>query len=254
MAEKLKSPEQDREMASTSITSRDVKLGGFSISRHSTESLAQEVERRFSEKSGGAVVFVNSNFVVTCQNLRGGVAPDNGFILVNDGIGVDIGALLTGQSPFSENLNGTDFVPALLRRTTKLKVLMYGARPESVSKAAQQVQSWGHQVVGAFDGYGSTADEVLGCARASQPDLVLVALGNPRQEAWIVEHMPQLPNAMFMGVGALFDFLGNTIPRAPTWVRRFRFEWLYRLVREPRRLAKRYTIDFVRFLMLCIRN
>jgi beta-1,4-glucosyltransferase len=81
---------------------------------------------------------------------------------------------------------------------------------------------------------------------------VLVALGNPRQEAWILENSPELTPSTYIGVGALFDFMSGAMPRAPQWMRSVRMEWLFRLYKEPRRLVRRYTIDFLKFLYLCL--
>ena len=75
----------------------------------------------------------------------------------------------------------------------------------------------------------------------THPDLVLVGMGNPRQERWIARHVPEV-SPFAMAIGAWFDFYSQTMPRAPQWVRSMRAEWVYRLWREPRRLAGRYLV------------
>lgn len=81
----------------------------------------------------------------------------------------------------------------------------------------------------------------------SQPDLILVGMGNPRQERWISTAVPGVcDNAI--AVGAWLDFVSGTIPRAPGWVRRARLEWVFRLCLEPHRLAQRYLIGNAVFL------
>jgi beta-1,4-glucosyltransferase len=65
--------------------------------------------------------------------------------------------------------------------------------------------------------------------------------------------MGKLNARLLVSVGALFDFLSGSVQRAPKWVQKIRFEWLYRLTREPRRMAQRYTVDIARFLILCLR-
>lgn len=231
-----------------------VRLAGFKISRYTTVSLIDQIKSRIAAKVSTAVFFANSNFAVTCQGLREDLKGDRSYIVVNDGIGVDIGVMLLGQARFKENLNGTDFVPALLSETKGLRIFLYGGRPAAVSGAARFIADLGHTVVGEFDGYGSVSDSVVEAIQSTSPDLVLVALGNPRQEAWIVEQRSKLPAAVFIGVGALFDFMSGAMPRAPLIMRQMRMEWLYRLYREPKRLVKRYTIDFLRFLVLCVKT
>ena len=78
-----------------------------------------------------------------------------------------------------------------------------------------------------------------------------MAMGNPVQEEWILDNRQSLNANIVIGVGALFDFWAGDKPRAPRWVQRMRFEWFYRLCLEPRRLLRRYTVDIVRFLILC---
>ena len=78
--------------------------------------------------------------------------------------------------------------------------------------------------------------------RAKRADLVIVALGNPRQETWIAENLDMTGARLAIGVGALLDFLAGAVPRAPLWVRRLRLEWLYRMLLEPGRLWKRYVV------------
>jgi beta-1,4-glucosyltransferase len=85
----------------------------------------------------------------------------------------------------------------------------------------------------------------------SQAEVVLVALGNPMQEEWILVNRQALDAKVVVGVGALFDFWGGYKPRAPQLVQRLRLEWLYRLCLEPRRLLRRYTLDILMFLLLC---
>jgi beta-1,4-glucosyltransferase len=107
--------------------------------------------------------------------------------------------------------------------------------------------------VGALSGYGIDDAAVCQRIRDARPDVVLVALGNPLQERWILDHAKELPPALYVGVGALFDFLADRAVRAPIWVRKLRLEWLFRLMQEPGRLWKRYTVDVFRFFRICAR-
>lgn len=82
-----------------------------------------------------------------------------------------------------------------------------------------------------------------------RPDIVLVGLGTPKQDLWIEEHLDKVPGAVFIAVGAAFDFLGGRVKSAPRVVQRAGFEWLYRLAGPDfRRLFRRYTVHNARFL------
>ena len=84
--------------------------------------------------------------------------------------------------------------------------------------------------------------------RAAHPDLVLVALGCPKQELWIHHHAARLGPAVALGIGASLDFVAGVVRRAPRWVSRLGLEWFYRLVHEPRRLWRRYLVRDPKFL------
>ena len=170
-----------------------------------------------------------------------------------DGIGLDLAARALHGAPFPANLNGTDFVPHLLDRCAHpLRIAMLGARPERLALAAAASRArWPrHEVVVTLDGYRPHVDEgeTARLIAAARPDLLLVALGNPRQEMWLHRHFTQTGARVGMGVGALFDFLSGEIVRAPFPVRRARLEWAWRLALEPRRLAKRYVVGNAMFL------
>ena len=99
-------------------------------------------------------------------------------------------------------------------------------------------------------GYYGPADEETVCARirATSPDLLLVALGNPLQEEWIARCAEKTGATVCIGVGAFFDFVAGQVPRAPLWIRQLKCEWIYRLLQEPRRLWRRYLIGNLVFL------
>jgi N-acetylglucosaminyldiphosphoundecaprenol N-acetyl-beta-D-mannosaminyltransferase len=91
-----------------------------------------------------------------------------------------------------------------------------------------------------------TADEdaaVVDQINAAKPDIVWVGLGTPKQDFWTADHLGKLNASALIGVGAAFDFHSGRVRQAPLWVQRSGFEWLFRLVQEPRRLWRRYLVD-----------
>jgi exopolysaccharide biosynthesis WecB/TagA/CpsF family protein len=105
------------------------------------------------------------------------------------------------------------------------------------------------EVVGRANGYDSPAEQVLAEIAISEPDLVLVALGQPKQECWIYENRERIKAKIVCGVGALFDFLSGTVTRAPLPMRKLKLEWAYRLSCEPRRMFRRYVAGNPKFLL-----
>lgn len=84
----------------------------------------------------------------------------------------------------------------------------------------------------------------------SEPDVVWIGLGSPKQEFWVAEHQGRLHAPLLLAVGAAFDFHSGTINRAPRVMQRAGLEWLYRLASEPRRLWRRYTVTNLKFAWL----
>ena len=205
-----------------------------------------------------ALFFANTNLVVQCRELLLPYGGDPSLLLVNDGVGLDIAARLLHGRRFAANLNGTDFTPFLFSQSRQpLKVFMIGGKPEVLARAVRHVDTvLGQLVVGSCDGYDGLRGAVDLDQRinASGAQVVLVAMGNPIQERWILAHRAALNSAILMGVGALFDFWAGDKSRAPQLVQRLRLEWLYRLSLEPRRLLRRYTWDILVFLRLCFRH
>jgi N-acetylglucosaminyldiphosphoundecaprenol N-acetyl-beta-D-mannosaminyltransferase len=86
-------------------------------------------------------------------------------------------------------------------------------------------------------------DEILARIDEARPDVLLVALGHPKQERWIDMHRDRLPVSVAIGVGCVFDLIAGRTKRAPRWMQVAGLEWFYRLVQEPRRLFGRYVVD-----------
>ncbi|EIM77985.1 WecB/TagA/CpsF family glycosyl transferase [Nitratireductor aquibiodomus RA22] len=198
----------------------------------------------------------NANVAVTDARFRDALP---GFLVLADGIGVDIASRMLYGEPFPDNLNGTDFVPQFFRRQKeKLTVALLGARRENALAAAEKLseQAPQHEFVFLHDGYFGARDEeaILEQLRALKPHVLLVAMGVPRQELWIADHIGPEHCTVPIAVGALLDFLSGAVPRAPLWVRRLRLEWLFRLGLEPRRLWRRYVVGNPVFLLRVLRQ
>lgn len=175
------------------------------------------------------------------------------FLVLPDGVGVDIAAKVLYAETFPANLNGTDLVPALLEATEPpLTVALLGAKSDHVEAAAAAFarKTPRHRFVVISDGYFSSFQETAILTRIAdvRPDILLVALGAPRQELFIADKITSDHATLAFAVGALFDFMSGAVPRAPTWMRKTRLEWLFRLMIEPNRLWYRYVVGNPVFL------
>ena len=233
-----------------------IAVGGYNVLKTTATELAHTLLKPRALGRPAILFFANTNFVVQCRHLQPQM-EQAGATIVNDGVGMAIAARLTQGNSFPENLNGTDFLPHLFRQApAPLRIFLVGGKPQVLERAAAYATRQLHQtVVGTCDGYAGMQNlrHLIDSINQAQADVVLVALGNPLQEKWILEHYPQLQVRLITGVGALFDFWAGDKPRAPRLIQKIRMEWFYRLCLEPKRLARRYTIDIVQFLLLCFR-
>lgn len=241
----------------TQIAPKIIPLGGFPLLCTTSKNLALQLQLALHTGKKQILFFANTNFIVQCQPLKERMKKAN-TVIVNDGIGVNIATWLVHRCNFPENLPGTDFIPYYLQQTREnARVFLLGGKPEVALRAAQTLQNeYGVNVVGCCNGYDEARDaqQVVAAINASQATVLLVAMGNPAQEKWILDHYDALSVPVMMGVGALFDFWAGDKPRAPGIVRKLHLEWLYRLCLEPVRLMRRYTLDIAVFLALCLRS
>lgn len=214
------------------------------LSRHqAVELIANNIETDKHEK----YAFLNAHGAnIACENSEFRDVLHQ-FMVLSDGIGVDLASrILYGQS-FPANLNGTDFIPALLSKLEPgTHIALLGAQQGVAESAIVNLQSvYSHLKFSVVhDGFFDVAEEQLILDRLSQdkPDVLLVAFGNPRQEKWIAEHITSDHVSVVFGVGALFDFIAERVPRAPQFLISLRLEWLYRLALEPGRMWRRYIL------------
>jgi len=232
----------------------NLPLAGYPILSTTAFVLSKMLKERLAATRKTVLAFANTNLVLKCQAMLPWMDSDE-VVLVNDGIGLDIAALLMHGHRYRANLNGTDFVPYFLKNlSAQRKIFLFGGQPGVAEKAAAVIErDYGQDVVGCLNGYSALSPQTLHRQiNESGAEIVLVALGNPIQEEWIRSNMHALDAKLFIGVGALFDFLSGAARRAPLWIQKIRCEWLFRLAQEPKRLMRRYTVEAASFLYLCL--
>jgi N-acetylglucosaminyldiphosphoundecaprenol N-acetyl-beta-D-mannosaminyltransferase len=153
--------------------------------------------------------------------------------------------------PFVERVYGPDLLQAACERSLKTgwqHFFLGGASGVADRLAERFIMRYpGLKIAGTesppFRGVTHDEDEALIAEiNAAGPDILWVGLGAPKQEYWMAEHLGRVSVPVMIGVGAAFDFHTGTKRQAPYWMQRTGFEWLYRLVREPRRLWRRYLV------------
>lgn len=198
---------------------------------------------------------INVDFVVNAQHddeLK--AILQRADVCVADGMPVVWYAKIAGV-PLRERVAGADLVPALVDRSLEhgWRVLLFGsAEGVAESAAAMLSERSPGAIVQGMSGpmlrdVRAMDDEWTTAITAFAPDVICVALGNPKQEKWISAHRTHLGASVLIGVGGTLDFIVGGRRRAPEWMRRFGLEWVYRASQEPARLGKRYFRDAVVF-------
>jgi N-acetylglucosaminyldiphosphoundecaprenol N-acetyl-beta-D-mannosaminyltransferase len=170
-------------------------------------------------------------------------------VLLRDGVGVEI-ALKRCGLPVGRNSNGTDLIPRIADRYRGRRVAVYGTRDPWLADAAAKLTERGNQVVDTADGFASDTTTYVERFRTHSPDLVILAMGMPKQELIAVQLRAAAGDrpVVIVNGGAIADFLAGKVSRAPKELQALRLEWVFRLVQEPRRLFKRYVIGNAVFL------
>jgi exopolysaccharide biosynthesis WecB/TagA/CpsF family protein len=243
--------------AGTSSSSTSLTILDVPIARLGRAEALDAIGRLLDDPRPSLVAFVNAHSLnLAVDNDRYRRTLQHAALVLCDGAGLALAARFQGSS-FTANLNGTDLTPSvvLLAADRDLSVFLYGGQPGVAEQAAATLRRSAPdlRVAGCRDGYGEP-DSAAAEISASGADLVLVALGNPRQELWLADHLESIGARVGIGVGAYFDFASNRIQRAPQWMRRLRLEWTYRLLREPRRMFRRYVIGNPVFLARAMRD
>lgn len=174
--------------------------------------------------------------------------------IIPDGIGVVIAGKIKGQ-PLRQRIAGIEVMEDILKlsRGNGMKVYMLGAEEWVVEKAADKAKkTYDANIVGYHDGYFDMDDcnHIIDDIKKSGADVLLVAMGCPRQEAFIEMSWDILDCRIFLGIGGSFDVLAGKVKRAPVWMRKSGLEWLYRVIKEPERIARLACIP--RFLLKVI--
>jgi alpha-1,3-mannosyltransferase len=220
-----------------------------------TASQALELlDARFERSECTLVAFANAHALNVARRNETFRAILKKSIVFNDGIGVDIASLMLFGKAFPQNLNGTDFIPYYLQSTRHCyRIFLLGSRLGVAERTGElfSKQFPQHQIVGYHHGHFAERDTetISAMIRASKPDIVLVAMGNPKQELWLAANLEATGARLGFAVGALFDFVSGDARRAPPWMRSIRVEWVYRLFHEPARLMPRYLVGNPLFVL-----
>jgi len=230
------------------------QVAGVRIDSVDLESAVDMIESAVSDHSPMQVATVNLDFLVRAQRsaeLR--TVLNRSDLNVADGMPVVWLSRLAGR-PLPGRTAGSDLVPLALDRLASrgARVFLFGGRRSVALEAGRRIAKAypGLVIAGHCEPPHASIDRmpnrsIVSLIQAARPDVLLVALGNPKQELWIGRHRHLLGVSVSIGVGCTLDILAGTSRRAPRWMQKSGLEWLFRVAQEPRRLSSRYLADIM---------
>lgn len=221
------------------------------------------INRLIQENGNSYVVTPNVDHIVqleTDKELQD--VYSNAALILTDGKPLLWIAKLYG-TPIKEKISGSDLFPLLCSMATKkgYKMFFLGAAEGVAVKAAENLsnQFKGLQIVGTyspplgFEWNQEETERIKAMIKESKPDILIVGLGCPKQEKFMYHHCKELGVPISFGLGASFDFEAGNIKRAPRWMSDYGLEWLFRMIQDPKRLARRYLVNDMKIFKLALK-
>jgi N-acetylglucosaminyldiphosphoundecaprenol N-acetyl-beta-D-mannosaminyltransferase len=239
-----------------------VRMGRLWIDALTFSDALETIAALVRSRRGGAVFTPNVDHVVLAErraDVRAAYRVAS--LVLVDGTPLLWAARLC-RTPLPEKVSGSDLLIPLaqLAATQGWRVYVLGGGAGVAQAAAALLEDrYGVRIVGcdtpaiSVDGGEAEDRPVVQRILLARPDLLLVALGSPKQELWITRVLPTIQPAVAVGIGAALDFVTGRVRRAPPWISSAGLEWLYRLGREPRRLWRRYLLRDPAFLLIVFR-
>ena len=200
--------------------------------------------RLMEERRHAYVVTPNPEIILESQkNEKLASAVKSADMVLPDGVGVIYASHILG-TPIKNRIPGIDFASALMARISEngRKVFLLGAKPGVAERAGERLAERypGLVICGVNDGYFEEEDTefIIEKINSASPDLVLVCLGSPKQEIWMKNNAELLDVGLLIGLGGALDVYAGVVERAPRKWRSMGLEWLYRLIREPKRIKR----------------
>jgi len=168
------------------------------------------------------------------------------------------------KSPLPERVTGSDLFPAVCQAAAREKLSVYflGGNPSVAEAAAVKLKDRNPDLIVSgiysppfgFELDPEETSQIISRVNDSGARILFIGVGTPKQEKWAYSNLASLNTGPILCIGASFDFIAGTVKRAPRFIQKSGFEWLWRLIKEPRRLWRRYILRDSRFIILAFRE
>ena len=221
-----------------------VNILGVEVDAVTMSQAVEKIESFIDEKKSVIVATANAEMLLRAtedeelKNILNSAA-----LVVADGAGTVWAAHQLGKN-MPERVAGVDLVQELMKNAVRKshKFFLFGASPGIAEKAKLKAEELypGIKIVGVRNGYFSAEDEpeIIAQIKNAKPDILLAALGVPKQEKWIAAHKDELNIPVSIGVGGTLDVMAGVVKRAPIFMQKLKLEWLYRAMLQPSRAGR----------------
>ncbi len=226
---------------------------GVKVASLTMEQAVKTAEELMQSKSPRLIATANAEMIMRAtQDDELKEILNTADLVVPDGAGTVWASNYLGVK-MPERVAGFDLVHALFADAPakKYRIFFFGSAPGVAQKAKAKAEADfpGIQIVGVRNGFFTADDEaeIIAQIKAAKPDLLLAALGVPKQEKWLKQHMNEIGCPLNIGVGGTFDVMAGVMKRAPLWMQKAKLEWLFRGMLQPKRIGRLMALP--RFVM-----
>lgn len=223
---------------------KQVEILGVNVNSLTMAQAVEAVQQFIAEKKVALVATANAEMLMrSTQDEELKDILNQADLVVPDGAGTVWAAGHLGE-PMPERVAGFDLAQELMREAPARgdRIYFFGSAPGVADKAKSKAEELypGIQVVGTRNGFFTEADEpgIIAEIKAARPDILLAALGVPKQEKWLKKHMQELQVPVSIGVGGTLDVMAGVMERAPLWMQKAKLEWLFRGLKQPSRAGR----------------
>jgi|GEM_PF-369037 len=263
--EKVNTIKINTENGTTSVSHDSSELLGVSFERATLSSAVHQIINAGIEKKKGLVVTPNVDHIVMLQDdteMRH--IYQNALFRFADGMPIVWLSRILKNKHLPERVTGADLLIAICEKAAKadLNIYFLGGNPGIAEQAAAILKKRfdGLRISGVycppfgFEHDPVETDFIVNDINSRNIDILFIGVGAPKQEKWSAKHIDRLQVGPILCIGAAFDFAAGIIKRAPVWIQKSGFEWVWRLASEPARMWKRYLVRDSRFIPLAIRE
>lgn len=223
---------------------KQAEILGVNVDSLTMQEAVERVQQFIKEKKTALVATANAEMLMRAaadselKDILNGAD-----LVVPDGAGTVWAANYLGVE-MPERVAGYDLAQELMREAPAKghRIYFFGSAPGVAEKAREKAMELynGIKVVGVRNGYFTEADEgeIIAEIKAAHPDILLVALGVPKQEKWLSKHLRELNVPVSIGVGGTLDVMAGVMQRAPLWMQKAKLEWLFRGLKQPSRAGR----------------